>query len=245
MTPLHIFVSSSIHNLRFENADEYAEKRLEEEAAEREARKKEREESHLYLNVRIITDDTYRVYGGTDLTVFDVKHEVDPSAARHYRQLKKCTVQQLVEKVAEDIGTDPKRLRLWCMVNRQNKTVRPDVPMVDTSMTIEEAHLKLAGTKSPELRLWAEVAEEVTPEGDAIWPTYQLLPNGTAPKTDLIVLFLKYFDIEQQTLTGVGYIYISREKKVEELVPVISKKMGWAEKSPGGEKLQLKLFEVS
>ena len=174
-----------------------------------------------------------------------MKHEVDPSAARQYRQLKKCTVQQLVDKVAEDTGTDPKRLRLWCMVNRQNKTVRPDVPMTDTSMTIEEVHLKLAGTKSPELRLWAETAEEITLEGEAIWPNYQVLPDGTIKKTDLIVLFLKHFDVDEQTLRGVGYVYISREKKVEELVPVILKKMGWAEKSPGGEKSQLRLFEVS
>lgn len=226
-----------------EDTPPHLQKRLEEEAAEREARKKEREESHLYLNVKVITDDTYRAYGGTDLTVFDAKHDVDPSAARHYRLLKKCTVQQLVEKVAEDTGTDPKRLRLWCMVNRQNKTVRPDLPIIETGLSIEEAHQKLAGTKSPELRLWAELAEDVTPEGDAIWPSYQFLPNGTAPKTDLIVLFLKFFDIEQQTLSGVGHIYISREKKVEELVPVILKKMNWPDKTPSGEKLQLKLFE--
>jgi ubiquitin carboxyl-terminal hydrolase 7 len=232
------------YSSRFQYANEHPEKRLEEEAAEREARKKEREESHLYLNIRVITDDTYRAYGGTDLTVFDSKHDVDPSAARAYRLLKKSTIQQLAEKIGEDTGCDPKRIRLWCMVNRQNKTVRPDMPITEPNLTIEETHQKLAGSKSTELRLWAEMAEDVTPEGDAVWPTYQSLPNGSAPKTDLIVLFLKWFDIEQQTLAGVGHIYISREKKVEELVPAILKKMHWAEKSPSGEKLQLKLFEA-
>lgn len=170
---------------------------------------------------------------------------MDPSAARAYRLLKKSTIQELVHRVAEDTKCDLKRLRLWCMVNRQNKTVRPDLPITEPLLTIEEAHQKLAGSKSTELRLWAEVAEEVTPEGNAVWPTYQTQPNGAAPKNDLIVLFLKWFDIEQQILIGVGHIYISREKKVEELVPVILKKMGWAEKSATGDRVQLKLFEVS
>lgn len=112
-------------------------------------------------------------------------------------------------------------------------------------MSIEDAHAKLAGSKSTELRLWAEMAEEVTPEGEAIWPSYQgSLTNGSSPKSDLIVIFLKWFDVEQQSLKGVGHIYISKEKKVEELVPAILKKMNWEEKLPSGENLQLRLFEV-
>lgn len=230
-----------------EYANNFAEKRLDEEAAEREARRKEREESHLYLSVRVITDDTYRAYGGTDLTVFDVKHDVDPAAARSYRLLRKTTVKELAARVANDTGCDPRHIRMWCMVNRQNKTVRPDAPILEFNTTIEEVHLKLSGNKQQELRLWAELADEVTTDGDAMWPTYQNLQNGAGgvPKTDLIVIFLKHFDVEKQALSGAGHIYISREKKVEELVPAILKKMQWPEKFPNGEKLQLRLFEVS
>ena len=193
----------------------------------------------------MITDDTYRAYGGTDLTVFDVKHDVDPAAARSYRLLRKTTVKELAARVAQDTRCDPRRIRLWCMVNRQNKTVRPDAPILEVNTTIEEVHLKLSGNKQQELRLWAEFAEEATPDGDAIWPTFQNVHNGTIglPKTDLIVIFLKHFDLEKQALSGAGHIYISREKKVEELVPAILKKMQWPEKL-NGDKLQLKLFEV-
>lgn len=227
-------------------ANAIPEKRLDEEAAEREARRKEREESHLYLSVRVITDDTYRAYGGTDLTVFDAKHDVDPAAARSYRLLRKSTVKELAARVGQDTDCDPRRIRLWCMVNRQNKTVRPDAPILEVNSTLEDVHVKMSGNKQQELRLWAEYAEEATPEGDAIWPTFQNVQNGTIglPKTDLIVLFLKHFDVEQQALAGAGHIYISREKKVEELVPAILKKMKWPEKLPNGEKLQLRLYEV-
>ena len=194
----------------------------------------------------MITDDTYRNYGGTDLTVFDAKHDVDPAAARSYRVLKKMTVNELTARVSQDTQKDPRHLRLWCMVNRQNKTVRPDTPIVEVNLTLDEVHLKMSGNKQQELRLWAELAEGTTPDGDATWPTYLPVQNGSVglPKTDLIVLFLKHFDVDAQTLAGVGHIYISKEKKVEELVPAILKKMNWPEKLPNGEKLQLKLYEV-
>jgi len=130
------------------------------------------------------------------------------------------------------------------MVNRQNKTTRPDAPVPDTITTLEDAVQRL-GNKAPELRLWAEIAEETTPEGEPIWPSLYGSLNRLTPKSDLIVLFLKWFDPDTQSLTGAGHIYISREKKVEELVPAILKKMGWPEKTSTGEKTQLRLFEVS
>lgn len=58
-------------------------------------------------------------------------------------------------------------------------------------------------------------------------------------KNEVILLLLKHFDIETQSLRGVGHVYISKEKKVEELVPLIMKKMGWGDKLPADEKLSL------
>jgi ubiquitin carboxyl-terminal hydrolase 7 len=215
------------------------EKKLDDEAALREMRKKEREEQHLYLGCKVITDDTYRAHGGTDLTAFDrIYSEDEPAGPRFYRLLRKSTIKELAVRLGEDTNVDPKRIRLWAMVNRQNKTIRPDQPIVDVNTTVEDAHQRLGGSKSADLRLWAEIAEEVNSEGDAIWPATPGQPNGTVPKTDLIVLFLKWFDVESQSLTGAGHIYISREKKVEDLVPAILKKMGWTEKT------LLRLFEV-
>lgn len=222
-----------------------AEKKLDEEAAFREARKKERDEQHLYLGVKVITDDTFRAYGGCDLTDFTKDHNEDPSAPRFYRFLRKSTMLDLAEQVAKDTGVEANRLRFWCMVNRQNKTVRVDVPVADPSLTVEEIHHR--GSKSTELRLWCEMTDEATPDGEPIWPTLPPVVNGntTQPRSDLMVIFLKYFDIEAQTLTGVGHIYINKDRKVEDLVPAIMKKMDWPEKTPKGEATRLKIFEVS
>ncbi|KAG9236553.1 ubiquitin carboxyl-terminal hydrolase-like protein [Amylocarpus encephaloides] len=218
-------------------------KKLDEEVAFREARKKERDEQHLYLWVRVITDDTYTAHGGTDLTSFDANHDVDPAAARSYRMLRKSTLAELIAKVAVDTNSDPKRLRLWCMVNRQNKTTRPDAPFNDTTQTIEETHQRLVGSKTLDLRLWAETAEELDQNGDPVWSITPMMSNGAVHKTDLILLFLKWFDVEHQRLCGAGHVHINKDRKVEDLVPIILNKMGWPEKTSGGEKTTLRLFE--
>lgn len=219
-------------------ANSAKEKRLEEEAAYREARRKEREEQHLYLNARVVTEDTFKAHGGTDLTIFDQIHDVEPAAARSYRLLRKSTVYDLIDTVAKEINQDPKRMRMWLMVNRQNKTIRPDAPILVNEQTIEEVYMRMAGSKSQELRLWAEVADEVNDDGEGVFTPYHSVQNSIVAKTDLILLFLKYFDVEEQTLSGIKHIWISKEKKVEDLVPEILNAMGWT------EKVQLKLFEV-
>lgn len=214
--------------------------KLDEEAALKEARRKEREEQHLYLSVRVITTSTYQAHSGTDLATFE-NPDTDPAAARSYRLLRTSTIKSLTEKLAIEFKDDPRRIRCWVMVNRQNKTVRPDQPVPDPNMTIEDVFHRYSGSKLAELRLWAEVAEEVDSNGDAIWPN---TPVGNPPKTDNILLFLKWFDIENQVLRGAGHIYIGKERKVEELVPPILKIMRWPEKSQSGERISLKLYEV-
>jgi ubiquitin carboxyl-terminal hydrolase 7 len=150
---------------------------------------------------------------------------------------------ELVDTIATDIGQDPRRVRVWIMVNRQNKTIRPDQPVMDLRPTVEETYGRATAQRDQAFRLWVEVAEEVNAEGEAIWPTFQGQTNGVIVKNDLILLFLKWFDVESQVLRGLGHLYISKEKKVEELVPIILKKMGWGDKLPGDEKMML--WEVS
>ncbi|KAK4148186.1 uncharacterized protein C8A04DRAFT_33677 [Dichotomopilus funicola] len=222
-----------------EDTPEHLQRRFEEEYVAREARRKEREEQHLYLGVKAITEATFQQHGSTDLTNFEATPEEDPAAPRFYRLLRTATMQELVDQVAADIGQDPKRVRLWIMVNRQNKTIRPDQPVMDLRPTVEETYNRAAAHRDQALRVWVEVAEEVNASGAAVWPTYGPgLANGVVVKNDLILLFLKHFDAEAQELKGVGHVYVSKEKKVEELIPTIMKKMGW-EKLSSDERIQL------
>ena len=110
---------------------------------------------------------------------------------------------------------------------------------MDLRPTVEETFRHALAHGDPSLRVWAEVAEEVDAEGDAVWPTYQRQLTGGVVKKDLVLLFLKCFDPDVQILRGVGHVYISKDKKVEELVPLIMKKMGWGERLPPDKKILL------
>lgn len=163
---------------------------------------------------------------------------MDPAAPRLYKERRATQTQHLVNQIAADLGVDPRRVRLWAMVNRQNKTVRPDHPIVDLQPTVEETFQRNAARGDSSLRVWAEVTDDIDAKGHAAWPTYQGQPTGVIPN-DLVLLFLKCFDAEAQTLRGVGHVYISKEKKVEELVPIIMMKMGWGERLRPDQKILL------
>ncbi|EQK98584.1 Peptidase C19, ubiquitin carboxyl-terminal hydrolase 2 [Ophiocordyceps sinensis CO18] len=217
----------------------HLQQRFEEENELRETRRREQKEAHLHMMARVITDDTFRQYGGTDLCTFDANPEVDVAAPRSYRLRRTMTMEEFVHQVAADIGQDGRKVRLWLMVNRQNKTIRPDQPIMDLGPTVEDIFTRSAAHRDTSLRVWAEVAEELNAEGEPVWPSYQSQANGVVVKNETILLLLKHFDYAQQTLTGVGHVYIGKERKVEELVPLILQKMGWGEKLPSDEKLLL------
>ncbi|MBE3048364.1 hypothetical protein IMZ48_38845 [Candidatus Bathyarchaeota archaeon] len=124
------------------------------------------------------------------------------------------------------MGEDARKLRAWIMVNRQNKTVRPDIPMTNLDASMEALFTRVNNQRDAVLRVWVEVAPEVDAEG-----------NGVFPKSDHLLLFLKCFDVESQTLHGACQVYLQKDKKVDDLVPTILQKMGWGEKLKSDEKV--------
>ena len=52
------------------------------------------------------------------------------------------------------------------------------------------------------------------------------------------MIFLKHFDNSKQTLYGVGKVYVLRNSKVGDLMPLINERMRWTPGTP------LKLYEV-
>ena len=227
-----ILVSLTTYAASFVANSIKTERRLEEEKILREQKRKEREEQHLYLNADVVTDQTFLQFQGLDLAVWDTDPAEDPSAPRHYRLLKNLSIKEFTRRIAKDTNQDPECLRLWVMVNRQNKTVRPDRPLYDLDMTIEDAFARY-GTRPAGFRVWAESTEKME-DGKAVWPdeTPQINRN-------YILLLLKYFDAEKQTLKGAGHIYVKKQERVQDLATPILQLMGWS------SNVALKLYEVS
>ena len=79
----------------------------------------EREEQHLFLTVKVITNETFSRHQGFDLAVF--------SDLPKFHVLKQETYSVFKSRVAQHFSYPESQIRLWVLVNRQNKTVRPDM----------------------------------------------------------------------------------------------------------------------
>src|SRR5205814_693283 len=88
------------------------------------------------------------------------------------------------------------------------------------------------GVKGQDFRLWAEVA--TGPEAAKInW-----LENYQWNSDSQTVIFLKYFDVENQTLEGLNHVYMRKNDKVSDLAAVITNEMNWPPTTA------VKLYEV-
>lgn len=99
------------------------------------------------------------------------------------------------------------------------------------SKAVEDASSKY-GVKGQDFRLWAEVANG--PDAAKVnWSeSYSWQQNGQ------IVVFLKHFDSDNQTLKGVTHVYMRKNDKVSDIAGPICNEMKWPPST------LLKLFEV-
>lgn len=217
--------------------------RLQEEKALAEKRRKEREEAHLYMNVLVASEACYKAYQSTDLIPWNADPEIEPAAPRTYRLLKSMTIADFTKHVADSTGAEADLIRPWINVNRQNGTVRPDHPLAWQDMTLQEASDKFS-TRNSGFRVFMEETTR-NEAGEPIWKNEVAVPSspvvngaGTPQQQQKpIIIFLKYFDIEHQTLQGVGHVYMNPSDKVQGLAPEILQLMGW---EPG---VSLELYE--
>lgn len=203
--------------LETEDTPAHLRKRLEEERRLLETKRKEREEQHLYMTVKLVTESTFRKHQGFDLATFDDR-TLTPSDLPTFRVKKDEPFLSFKTRMAEHFKHPESDIRFWVLVNRQNKTVRPDnvIPESDPALTMEMVREKMA-SRQTDLRLFLELDAEKLAEFDARGGTY----GGTS------MVFLKYFDVFGQTLQGLGRVYVQNEQNVGDLTTTINQRMRW------------------
>ena len=197
----------------------HIEKKVAEEQSELARRKKEKEEAHLYLTLGLITERTFQEHHGFDLTNYDLDIN-DPAAPQVHRILRKLKIGDFAAAIAQELGVDREQVRFWVMVGRQNKTNRPDQPIKEDHITVEEAWERY-GTKGKQFYLFAET--QVKDDGKVDWPDVSPVSSANSP----LLVFLKHFDLKAQTLTGIGHVYVKKHSKVTDLIPQINDLMKW------------------
>ena len=198
-------------------------KRLEEEREANERKRRERDEQHLYLTTKIITDQTFSTYQGFDLAIFEDRN-VPATELQTLKALKTMPYLEFKEQLRKHFNLGDKKFKLWMLVNRQNKTIRPDTPIPenDPYKTLDTIRIELS-PRQTDLKLYLDVESE----NDSKYGKVE----------DSIMIFLKYFDVSRQTLTGICKVYVPRSVKVGDLQDIIQKEMKWP---PG---IPLKLYE--
>ncbi|KAF2626733.1 cysteine proteinase [Macroventuria anomochaeta] len=205
--------------------------RIAEEHAAFEKKKKEREEAHLYMDIAVASEENFKAYQGFDI----VPWKGDSETAAHpkvHRVRRSMTMAQFNTLVGQDLGIDGDMLRPWSMVNRQNGTIRPDTPLEFPDMTVEEASAK-HGTKQSVFRLWMEKAAQRDADGAPMFGEKLLELKGVSDKP--IMLFLKHFDANTQSLFGITTFYAGYQDRVSDLCPTISNNLNW----PSGTQMKL------
>lgn len=201
--------------------------RLDQEREQMEAKRREKDEQHLYLTAKIITDDTFQRHQGFDLASFDDKN-LPATELPQFRVLKTETYTTFKARVADYFKIPQNEFRLWVLVNRQNKTIRPDVPIPETDGGQSMDHIRSNMTaRTNDLRLYLDHNVDAA----------KFQAAYADPQNPPIMVFLKWFDVSRQTLLGQGKVFVGKNQKVGDLHGLICEKMGWPASTP------IKLYE--
>ncbi|KAJ7319380.1 hypothetical protein DFH08DRAFT_926647 [Mycena albidolilacea] len=202
-----------------EDIPAHLKRRVDEERLQMKGKKQEREEQHLFLIAKVITDETFARHQGFDLATFGET----PSDLPSFRVSREETYSTFKSRVAQHFSYPENQIRLWVVVNRQNKTVRPDTPVPENepTLTVEIIRDLMTGNQK-DLRLYLDIIPD---------------PSKPDPPPQSAMIFLKHFDTSKQTLLGVGKVYMLRTSKIIELAHVINERMRWTPGTP------LKLYE--
>ncbi|WVO13321.1 hypothetical protein L204_100935 [Cryptococcus depauperatus] len=191
--------------------------RLDAEREQLEARKKEKDEQHLYLTAKVITDEIFSRHQGFDLASFEDKN-IPATDLPNFRVLKNETYATFKQRIATYFKIPERDFRMWVLVNRQNKTIRPDVPIheSESSQTMEQIRNSMAA-RAPDLKLYLDYNPDHAKFNEL----------HSDPNNPPIMIFLKWFDCSRQTLLGQGKVFVDKYQKVSDLVSIIQEKQGW------------------
>jgi len=176
--------------------------RFKTELLEKEKRRKEKQEAHLYSYMKIAREEDMREQIGTH-TFFDL---VDHDRVKSLRVSKTATFTDFKQQVATELGIPPEKQRYWLWAKRQNHTFRPNKPMLPED----------EGQRILDIKDNTNVKHAVADVKLLLEP---LQPNGELTKLDKndILLFFKLYTPETQKLTYAGCRFAHKNDRISSL----------------------------
>jgi len=197
----------------------------EREVREQERQKKEKQEEYLYYCFRVATDQKFRQYDDkqlhNDLYDFDLCED-------SFRFKKHDTWGNLKRVLHERHGIPPDRQRLWKWCRRNNRTYRPDTPLLPKKSHGDHTPLKdvmqhaTSHWQSDKIDLFIETPGSRVPDGAVPYdpPTFDPLTD------EHIFLLFKLYDPKVGKISYMGHTTARLTSKPSALLPFLNSLIG-------------------
>lgn len=156
------------------------------------ARRKEKAEAHLYMTLRILTEDDLSGHQGNDL------YDIEKVHYREMRVKKEATLKEVMDQLAEITKYPTDHMRLWPMSPRSNQTMRPSL------MDYENDLYKSIHDISECSNVYTVFLEMDTEK-----------PLANFDKDHDVMLFFKYYDPCKEKIHFMGHMYMPITEKVK------------------------------
>ncbi|KAK3162072.1 hypothetical protein QOZ80_1BG0084980 [Eleusine coracana subsp. coracana] len=208
-----------ICDLNEKDISEHLKTRLRKELEEKEYKKKEKAEAHMYTSLKVVRDSNLAEQIGRDV-YFDL---VDFEKINSFRAPKSMSINEVKEELVSRYGIPVQCQRFWLWAKRQNNTYRPSRPLTLEEETTAIGLLRDATVNrfqaSSEVRLYLEVhyGQDAKP---------MVLPLPVRTKED-ILLFLKLYNPEKEELRFFGKLFVKASEKPSDIVQRLNEIAGF------------------
>ncbi|KAI3906978.1 hypothetical protein MKW92_023594 [Papaver armeniacum] len=201
---------------------EYLRIRLKKEQEEKDHKKKEKADAHLYTIIKVARNEDLFEQIGRDV-YFDL---VDQKKVCSFRILKEMPFNLFKEEVAKEFGVSVQFHRFWFWAKRQNRTYRPYRPLTlqEETQSVEQISSKAARNAELELFLEVEIGTKLDP-----------IPPPCYKTKEDILLFFKLYDPEKEVIRYVGRLIVKGSGKPLEILKRLNEMAGF----PPDEEIQL------
>ncbi|EFE31085.1 uncharacterized protein ARB_01953 [Trichophyton benhamiae CBS 112371] len=218
--PARIYSSPSDYTQEDHLRDFYGSKLTKEGAAAINAQSKELKSNYTDnsdINVRLFSINDFYKHHGPDIVPKSPTDDKSASSLSYSHLQENMLVQELVSTVTQALNIPGTAIRIWPMITRQNATLRPIGPPLDPGMTMGDVRKTHYPRLPHEFQLWVE--------SDGC-----LYGDRNGPDSSLV--FLKYFDVIKQEITGFCSVYIKPNDRPDDLSPMICRAMEWKPNTP-------------
>ncbi|KAI9259633.1 hypothetical protein BDA99DRAFT_513772 [Phascolomyces articulosus] len=214
-----------LHPLSEHDIPEHLVKKLEAERQQREKEEQDRRQMHLFMKTLLVTDEDFHANTSFDFVELQDRGKLP---LQPHSVLKSQKYGDFLKELAKKLGKNINEFRLWLLMNRQNRTIRPETPIntdeKEMELTMDQIRHKYLNDNQI-LKLYIEMATDYQ-NGQPIFPPP---PSNTAPQ---VLVFIKLFDPDTQEIRGIGKIYVQLMSKVGSIVDGLNEMAGFERGTP-------------